>query len=183
MEALGENESQLLFDGETVSPRQFFGLDLNPRAVPIANLVLWIGFLKWQLRTVELASIYPEPILNAYGTIPHQDPLLAYDRQELRATSNGTPITVWDGVTTKLHPITGEEIPTKARAGRLRYLNAAGPLGPMAGYIVGNPPFVGGKDMRAELVDGYAEARLEGRPEVPGGADFVMLSGTRRHRG
>ena len=53
LDALGENESKLLLEGETVSPRQFFGLELNPRAVPIADLVLWIGFLKWQLKTVD----------------------------------------------------------------------------------------------------------------------------------
>ena len=45
---------------------------------------------------------------------------------------------------------------------------------PAAEFVVGNPPFIGGKDMRAELGDGYAEASWRVRPEVPGGADFVM---------
>lgn len=46
----------------TVDPHQFYGLELNPRAVPIAELVLWIGFLKWQIRTgVDLH----EPILDS----------------------------------------------------------------------------------------------------------------------
>ena len=39
-------------EGQTVGPHQFYGLELNPRAVAIADLVLWIGYLKWQLRTV-----------------------------------------------------------------------------------------------------------------------------------
>src|SRR3546814_4562788 len=35
-------------------------------------------------------------------------------------------------------------------------------------------PFIGGKDIRQELGDGYAEAIWKARPHIPGGADFVM---------
>ena len=48
------------------------------------------------------------------------------------------------------------------------------PLWPEADAIVGNPPFLGDKKMRAELGDTYTDAlrhQYEGR--VPGGADFV----------
>lgn len=174
LDALGENESKLLLDGETVSPRQFFGLELNPRAVPIADLVLWIGFLKWQLKTVEAKDI-PEPILNAYGTIRHQDALIAYDSKELARDGQGNPVTIWDGVTKKLHPITGDLVPDEnARKETYHYLKPRRAEWPQAEFIVGNPPFIGGKDMRAELGDGYAEACWKARPEVPGGADFVM---------
>ncbi len=174
LDALGENESKLLLDGETVGPRQFFGLELNERAVPIADLVLWIGFLKWQLKTVDAKDI-PEPILNAYGTIRHQDALLAYDSKELARDAQGNLVTIWDGVTRKLHPITGEEVPDEnARLETYRYLKPRRADWPQAEFIVGNPPFIGGKDMRAELGDGYAEACWHVRPEVPGGADFVM---------
>lgn len=174
LDALGENESRLLLDGETVSPRQFFGLELNPRAVPIADLVLWIGFLKWQLKTVDAKDI-PEPILNAYGTIRHQDALIAYDAKELARDGQGNPITMWDGVTTKVHPITGEKVPDEtARKETYHYVKPRRAEWPEAEFIVGNPPFIGGKDMRAELGDGYAEACWKVRPDVPGGADFVM---------
>ena len=167
LDALGENEAKLLLDGETVSPRQFFGLELNPRAVPI-------GFLKWQLKTVDAKDI-PEPILNAYGTIGHQDALIAYDRKELARDGQGSPITIWDGVTKKVHPITGEKIPDEsARKETYHYGKPRRAEWPQAEFIVGNPPFIGGKDMRAELGDGYAEACWKVRPEVPGGADFVM---------
>lgn len=174
LDALGENESRLLLDGETVSPRQFFGLELNERAVPIADLVLWIGFLKWQLKTVDAKDV-PEPILNAYGTIRHQDALIDYDGRELARDPQGNLITIWDGVTKKLHPITGEQVPDEtARKETYRYLKPRRADWPPAEFIVGNPPFIGGKDMRAELGDGYAEACWKVRPEVPGGADFVM---------
>ena len=75
----------------------------------------------------------------------------------------------------KLHPITGEEIPDPDATVELyRYENPRRADWPEAEFIVGNPPFIGGKDMRAELGDGYAEAAWETRQKIPGGADFVM---------
>jgi hypothetical protein len=82
---------------------------------------------------------------------------------------------VWDGVTKKLHPITGEEVPDEnARRETYRYIRPRRAEWPEAEIIVGNPPFIGGKDMRAELGDGYAQACWKARRDVPGGADFVM---------
>ncbi|UJQ93353.1 class I SAM-dependent DNA methyltransferase [Mariluticola halotolerans] len=174
IEDLGEDQSSLMMDGETVNPRQFHGLELNPRAVPIADLVLWIGFLKWQLKTVGLKDI-PEPILHAYGTIQHQDAILAYDAEELVRDDKGAPVTRWDGVTKMAHPITGEDVPDpSAHIELYTYKNPRSAPWPEVEFIVGNPPFIGGKDLRAELGDGYAEAVWKARPNVPGGADFVM---------
>ena len=173
LEELGE-DPRLAMEGETVSPRQFHGLEINPRAVAIADLVLWIGYLKWQLRTVKADDI-AQPILHAYGTIKQQDAILAWDTQELLRDENGVPLSRWDGVTMKLHPITGEEIPDPdATAELYRYENPRRAAWPEAEFIVGNPPFIGGKDMRAELGSGYAEAAWKARPKTPGGADFVM---------
>ena len=171
---LGETTSRLAMEGVTVSPRQFHGLEINPRAVAIADLVLWIGFLKWQLRTTAAESI-GEPVLHAYGTIKEQDAILAWDKQELLRDERGVPLSRWDGATTKLHPITGEEIPDPDATVELyRYENPRRADWPEAEFIVGNPPFIGGKDMRAELGGGYAEAAWKARPKLPGGADFVM---------
>ena len=173
LEDLGENP-RLAMKGETVSPHQFHGLELNPRAVAIADLVLWIGYLKWQLRTVKADQI-AEPILHAYGTIREQDAILAWDKQELLRDENGLPLSRWDGVSMRLHPITGEEVPDPDATMELyRYVNPRRAEWPEAEFIVGNPPFIGGKDMRAELGDGYAEAAWKARPKIPGGADFVM---------
>lgn len=174
LESLGYTQAKLGLEGETVNPSQFYGLELNPRAVPIADLVLWIGYLKWQLRTNGLNAII-EPVLHAYGTIKHQDAVLAYDKQQELTDASGKPLTRWDGHTTKLHPITGEEIPDpEAQIPVYSYTNPRPAKWPEAEYIVGNPPFIGGKDMRAELGDGYAEAAWKARPHVGGGADFVM---------
>jgi hypothetical protein len=45
---------------------------------------------------------------------------------------------------------------------------------PDAEFIVGNPPFIGGKDLRAKLGGDYAEALWMANPRVPKSADFVM---------
>lgn len=174
MDDLGEDAPRFLMQGETVDPHQFFGLEINPRAVAIAELVLWIGYLKWQLKTAGVGAI-AEPVLHAYGTIRQQDAILAYDREELLRDDQGRPLSRWDGVTMKLHPITGEEIPDPdAQMELYRYVNPRPAEWPEAEFVVGNPPFIGGKDMRAELGDGYAEACWKARPHMPGGADFVM---------
>lgn len=174
LDDLGEDQARFAMEGETVNPRQFYGLELNRRAVPIADLVLWIGYLKWQLKTAGLRSI-TEPILHAYGTITQQDAVIVYDRQELLRDATGRPLSRWDGVTRKLHPITGEEIPdSDAQVPLYTYVNPKRAPWPEVEFIVGNPPFIGGKDMRAELGDGYAEACWAARPHISGGADFVM---------
>ena len=174
LEGLGEDAPRFVMEGETVGPRQFYGLELNPRAVAIADLVLWIGYLKWQLRTLP-ANRLAEPVLHAYDTVRRQDAILAYDKQELLRDEHGKPLSRWDGVTMKFHPITGAEIPDPdARVELYRYENPRPAKWPEAEFIVGNPPFIGGKDMRAELGNGYAEACWKARPKISGGADFVM---------
>jgi len=51
-----------------VDPRQFFGLELNPRAAAIAELVLWIGYLQASFRRDPHYSPR-DPVLADYGTI------------------------------------------------------------------------------------------------------------------
>ena len=45
---------------------------------------------------------------------------------------------------------------------------------PEVDFIVGNPPFIGGKDIRKQLGGDYAEALWKANPRVPKSADFVM---------
>ncbi|MGP1282717.1 MAG: class I SAM-dependent DNA methyltransferase [Parasphingopyxis sp.] len=175
LEALGEDEAKLLLDGETVNPRQFHGLEINPRAVPIADLVLWLGFLKWQLRTVEATSL-PEPILHAYGTIREQDAILAYDKQELLRDEAGKPLSVWDGETRTTHAVTGDLVPDReARVEVYEYKNPREAIWPDADFIVGNPPFIGSRRKRRRLGPGYVEALKKAYPKIPASADLVMV--------
>jgi hypothetical protein len=54
------------------------------------------------------------------------------------------------------------------------YPEAARPCWPEADFIVGNPPFIGGKNIRDRLEVGYAEALWKAHPEVNPSADLVM---------
>ena len=171
---LGHDQYLLELDRHTVDPHQFLGLEINPRAVAIAELVLWIGYLQWHFRT-RGRTMPAEPVLRNFANIREQDAVLACDGWDIQRDENGKPVTRWDGVTFKLHPITGEEVPDEDARIELRtYKNPRPADWPEATFIVGNPPFIGGKDMRQELGDGYAEACWQARPHIPGGADFVM---------
>jgi hypothetical protein len=160
--------------GATVDPHQFLGLDLNPRAVPVAELVLWIGYLQWHFRTNGKAPP-AEPILRDFRTIREADALLFYTRTEPDKDSAARPVTRWGG-RTATHPITGEQVPDLAdQALVLRPVGGKQAPWPVADFIVGNPPFVAGKDLRTELGGGYAEALWAAYPKVPRSADLAMF--------
>ncbi len=160
--------------GATVDPHQFLGLDVNPRAVPVAELVLWIGYLQWHFRT-HGAAPPAEPILGDFHAIQEQDALLSYARAEPVLDAAGQPVTRWGG-RTKLHPITGEHVPDEAdRVLVQRPVEAVQAAWPEAEFIVGNPPFTGAKYMRESLGSGYAEALWEVYPRIPPSADLAMF--------
>ncbi|HEX3485153.1 MAG TPA: type IIL restriction-modification enzyme MmeI [Micropepsaceae bacterium] len=94
---LGEDQYLLELDRHTVDPHQFLGLEINPRAVAIAELVLWIGYLQWHFRT--RGKVLPaEPVLKAFANIKEQDAVLQYDKQEILRDKTGHPLTRWDGI-------------------------------------------------------------------------------------
>ncbi|WP_229310881.1 class I SAM-dependent DNA methyltransferase [Larkinella soli] len=164
-----------LSGGTTISPRQLLGLELNPRAAAIADVVLKIGYLQWHLRTHGMSEL-PEPLLDEYENIQQQDAVLQHGPPVPRVDANGQPITRWDGVTTKLHPVTGQPVPDEtARVTVYDYPNPRPAEWPQAEFIVGNPPFVGTARMREALGDGYTEAlRKTYKGKVPDSADLVM---------
>jgi hypothetical protein len=128
-----------------IEPNQFLGLELNPRAAVIAELVLWIGWLRYRLANTPEAV--GEPVLPPLSNIN-------------MGTHGG-----FDAVLVRT--ATGE--PDVANPRR--------PDWPEADFIVGNPPFIGGKDIRGRLDadhPGYAEALWTANPHVPKSADFVM---------
>lgn len=171
---LGESQGLLELEGVTVDPHQFLGLEINPRAARIAEMVLWIGYLQWHFRTHGKVNP-PEPVLRDFHNIEHRDALIAYDAMELLRDEAGKPITRWDGITTKTSPITGEQVPDEsAQVEQYIYRNPRKAEWPQAEYIVGNPPFIGASTMRRALGDGYVDAVRATWKEVPESADFVM---------
>lgn len=172
---LGETQADLEHMERTVDPRQFLGIEINPRAVAIAEVVLWIGWLQWHLRDRKSPDSFSEPILQAYGNIECRDALLDYDKKELVRDEHGKPVTRWDGVTMKKHPVTGEDVPDdSARVTVERYVNPRKAEWPKAEFVVGNPPFIGNKRMRAVLGDEYTSCLREVYDDVPENADYVM---------
>ena len=125
-----------------VHPNQFLGLELNPRAAVIAELVLWIGWLRYRLANTP----------DAIGT-PVLPPL---------SNINGGTHGGYDAVLVRT--ATGEPDVENPRR----------PDWPAADFIVGNPPFIGGKDLRERLGSDYAEGLWRANPRVPRSADFVM---------
>lgn len=153
----------------TVDPHQFLGLELNPRAVPVAELVLWLGWLQWHFRNRPGREV-AEPILRDFHNIRHADALLDY-----RAEEAMEGVTRWGG-RTKTHPITGEKVPDETDCVLvMRPLNAKPTAWPEADFILGNPPFIGAKYIREHLGDGYAEALWAAYPKVNPSADLALL--------
>ena len=176
LRSLGQAQATLELEGEIVRPEQFYGIEVNPWAAAVAELVLWIGYLQWHLRTRGDAAGLPEPILRNLHNIECRDAVLAWDAVEPLLDAEGRPVTRWDGRTTKLHPVTGEPVPDEAaRVPAYRYVNPRPAAWPEADFIVGNPPFIGTARMREALGDGYVEAIRRVYPHVPDSADYVMF--------
>ena len=174
LEALGETQNLLGLEGETVTPQQLLGIELNDRAAALAELVLWIGYLQWHIRTRGNKAV-AEPVVHDYGNIEHRDAVLAWDDTDLAYNKNGQLLSRWDGTTFKPHPVTGALVPDEAaQVPQWTYILPRQAQWPQADFIVGNPPFIGASTMRAALGDGYVEALRGAWPEVPESADFVM---------
>jgi hypothetical protein len=154
---LGGQEALAGLEGHTVDPHQFLGLEINPRAAAIAELVLWIGYLQWHLRT---QSGFPgDPVLKAFHNVQVKDAVLEAHKVLVR-DAGGRPVT--------------RRGPDGAEMEVYRYDDPRQPEWPEAEFILGNPPFMAGQDLRRELGDAYAEALWATYPVISGGADIVM---------
>lgn len=172
----GFDSTQGLLDrtGLTVDPHQFLGIEINPRAAAIADLVLWIGYLQWHRRTY--GKVVPqEPIIKNFHNIECRDAVLDWDAMEPLLDEKGEAVTRWDGRTMKASPVTGREIPDEtARIPVHLYINPRKATWPEADYVVGNPPFIGTAMMRDALGDGYTETVRRIHDDVPESCDYVM---------
>ncbi|QDU86846.1 hypothetical protein Pla175_01990 [Pirellulimonas nuda] len=173
LEALGQTQT-MLEGGHTVDPHQLLGIEINPRAAAIAELVLWIGYLQWHFRTRGKVDP-PQPVIQNFKNIECRDAVLDWSSREIVLDDAGKPVTIWDGRTTKPHPVTGLEVPDEsARLPMYRYLNPKKAEWPEADFVVGNPPFIGASKMRHDLGDGYVDAIRSTYDELPESCDYVM---------
>ena len=142
---LGAAERLGGFGAVGVGPWQFFGLDANARAAAIADLMLWIGYLQWHLRTRAYAP--QEPILRKLKQIRACDALISWAQWPIPAFIAGREVGPPDVYTSPW---------------------------PEVDFIVGNPPFIGGKDMRRRLGEGYVAGLRRRYPHINESADFSM---------
>lgn len=157
-----------------VNPSQFLGIEINPRAAAIAELVIWIGYLQWHFKRYGTTPP-PEPILQDFHNIEFRDAVLAYDGRELDVDAKtGKVRSRWGGRTMR-HPVTGEDVPDPSdQVPIYRYINPRPAVWQEADYIVSNPPFIGKSRRRTALGDEYLECLFKAYPQMPDGADFVM---------
>lgn len=175
LEGFGDKQADLELAGLTVDPHQLLGIEVNPRAAAITDMVLWIGYLQWHFRT-RGEVMPPEPVIKKFSNVECRDAVLAYDGTEPVLDADGNPVTNWDGRTFKIHPVTGEQVPDEAaQEPVLRYLNPRMAVWPEADFVVGNPPFIGASTMRRALGDGYVDALRKAWKDVPDSTDFVMF--------
>ncbi|BCS51810.1 class I SAM-dependent DNA methyltransferase [Geobacter sp. SVR] len=175
LEGFGDKQADLELAGLTVDPHQLLGIEVNPRAAAITDMVLWIGYLQWHFRT-RGEVMPPEPVIKKFSNVECRDAVLSYDGTEPVRDADGKPVTNWDGRTFKPHPVTGEQVPDEAaQEPVLRYLNPRQAEWPEADYVVGNPPFIGASTMRRALGDGYVDALRKAWKDVPDSTDFVMF--------
>ena len=154
---MGEQQGVLALEGHVVSPEQFYGLEKNANAAWIAEMVMWIGYLQWHFRTFKDA-MPSEPILKDFKTVQHTDALIECARVEIEPKGEAT---------------TGDRLFDATSNESVRYVDPRPKPWPSVHFIVGNPPFIGGKDLRSELGDGYVDALSAIRGGRFRSADFV----------
>jgi hypothetical protein len=131
---IGGDEAVARVENLSVKPEQFFGMELNGRAIQIAELVLWIGYIQWHMRT--RTTVPPEPVIGSADHVQEKDALLRwtdYPHRHLRRDGLGRPMSDQQGNEIYAFP------------------DVTRPEWPAADFIVGNPPFIGGKDIRGRL--------------------------------
>jgi hypothetical protein len=150
LQDLGGDDALAKYAGVSVKPDQFLGMEVNKRAIEIAELVLWIGYLQWHLRT--RPDRPAEPVLGNSDHIVESNALLT-----------------WDGFPTAPSRRANTKIKSAYFSADVQM-----PPWPDADFIVGNPPFIGGKDIRERLGGDYAEALWQVYSHVNPSADYVM---------
>jgi hypothetical protein len=160
---LGEGQMGLELAGLTVDPHQLLGIEVNPRAAAIADVVLWIGYLQWHFRT--RGRVMP-PRAGAPGLPQHRVPRrrVGVGPHRARAGRSGQP----------RHPLgrRDHEAPPRHRPARARR-NRPGARGalrePQEGAVAGNGLRGGEPAVHREQADA-AGARRRVRGGAAGGA-------------
>ena len=149
-----------------VSPANVLGIELNPYAAELARVTVWIGEIQWMLKNGY--PIRKNPILQPLDHIENRDALLLTGSAGILPAAGETPA-IQKSNSPHLNPL-----PPVGEEAKVKSLLSYEAQWPVVDAIIGNPPFLGDKKMRAELGDDYTEAlRKCYADRVPGGADLV----------
>ncbi|MDP3257724.1 DNA methyltransferase, partial [Bosea sp. (in: a-proteobacteria)] len=159
-----------------VSPRILHGIEINPLAAELARSVIWIGDIQWGIANG--LSHRPEPILEKLDSIECRDALVAWGG-DFPSPLAGEGGAARSAVTDEgSHDASGEggatPHPSPLPQGERGPVVPIEALWPPAEFIVGNPPFLGGKKLRSGLGDETVETLFkvfDGK--VPREADLV----------
>jgi type II restriction/modification system DNA methylase subunit YeeA len=128
----------------TVRPTQLHGLEINPYAAELAQVVIWIGYLQWMRDNG--FNVPRDPILEPLQTIECRDAILS---------TEPSPQTVW-----------------AIGKGKDELRKGQPAAWPDAHFIISNPPFLGSKLFRQyEMPDEYIEG-LFNAYDIPNGSDL-----------
>lgn len=165
LDAIGNKQQWLDLPEETVHPAQFYGIEREAWAAKIAELVLWIGYLQWQVSAQRIERM-PPPLLQDLQHIENDDALFRFKEMDTLSYKDGKMVLRARGVTDK--KAERQMVPVG------HYTGVRRAEWPAAEFIVGNPPFLGNKRLNDVLDPGYVAAIREAYPEVPRTADLVM---------
>lgn len=160
-----------------VSPRILHGIEINPLAAELARTVIWIGDIQWGIRNG--LTHRPEPILEKLDSIECRDALI--DWGDVAGQGSSLPprggemerggVPPGEGSPSGTPPTPAPPHEGEGFASRRPAIEAPWPA---AEFIIGNPPFLGGKKLRGGLGDDYVETLFrvfDGK--VPREADLV----------
>ena len=171
-----------------VGPEILHGIEINPVAAELARTAIWIGDIQWRRRN----GIHydPPPILRKLDNIECRDALIekvadgsavqpsppvGEGAASLRETAGeGSVDAAAEQPSSALRPSRRAPSPTRGEGSACNVAHWREASWPATEFIVGNPPFLGGKLLRKGLGDEYVETLFgvfEGR--VPPEADFV----------
>lgn len=141
-----------------IRPTQLHGIEINPFAAELAQVVIWIGYLQW-MRDNGFAAPR-DPILDSLNTIQCRDAILHFS-----PALPETPGSAGGSSPTPVPP----QPPAEPGAER----RTATPADwPPADFIIGNPPFLGSKLFRKSgLPDDYVQAMYDAY-EIPNTSDL-----------
>ena len=161
-----------------VGPHQFLGLEASEITANVADAVLWFAYLRCQNRSCSSAS--SATVISGLGNIQCRDAVLNWNPAGVLADARDRQVCLWgDDAPTVDSPADFSPHRTGYGAGSADLPYAVSNHGsaadwPDADFVVGNPPFVGGKDKQKVLGREYFNALFRAYPTLPESCDFSM---------